>query len=133
MTMSSSARLAPLGRFALVGFAAWALATAALRLAPGRAFEVTPPAGAAAILAALIILAGLARLILSNVDPASRVAAMIAFVLPGMIGDSVTTALYGVVFPNLPSGAGVFGGLMLLAYSVMLAVSLAMTSGRLTP
>jgi hypothetical protein len=133
MTMSSSARLAPLGRFALVGFAAWALATAALRLAPGRAFEVTPPAGAAAILAALIILAGLARLILSNVDPASRVAAMIAFVLPGMIGDSVTTALYGVLFPNLPSGAGVFGGLMLLAYSVMLAVSLAMTSGRLTP
>lgn len=133
MTMSSSARIAPLGRFALVGFAAWALATAALRLAPGRAFEVTPPVAAVAILAALIILAGLARLILRDVDPASRVAAMIAFVLPGMIGDSATTALYGVVFPNLPNGAGVFGGLMLLGYSVMLIVGLAMTDRRPAP
>jgi hypothetical protein len=104
MTMSSSARETPLGRFALTGFAA-----------------------------ALLLLAGVARLLLRGVSPASRVAAMTAFVLPGMIGDSLTTALYGVVFPNLPNGAGVFGGLMLLAYSVMLAVSLAMTSGRLTP
>jgi hypothetical protein len=86
-----------------------------------------------AIAAALLLLAGVARLLLRGVSPASRVAAMTAFVLPGMIGDSLTTALYGVVFPNLPNGAGVFGGLMLLAYSVMLAVSLAMTSGRLTP
>ena len=71
--------------------------------------------------------------LVSVVGPCLLFTAMIAFVLPGMIGDSVTTALYGVVFPNLPNGAGVFGGLMLLAYSVMLAVSLAMTSGRLTP
>jgi hypothetical protein len=116
MTMSSSARETPLGRFALTGFAAWAMAT-----------------GGAAPPAALLLLAGVARLLLRGVSPASRVAAMTAFVLPGMIGDSLTTALYGVVFPNLPNGAGVFGGLMLLAYSVMLAVSLAMTSGRLTP
>jgi hypothetical protein len=113
-----------LARFALVGLVAWALATGAIRMAPLHSLRLEPPEITLAILAGLGAVIALAVLLTRDVAPSQRVPAMCAFVLPGMIGDSLTTAFYGVFFPNLPNGSGgIFGGLMLAGYAVMLAVS----------
>lgn len=109
-------------RFAVVGALAWALATVAIRLAPLQALKLGPLEASLAIVAGLGAAAGLAVLLMRNVEPAQRVRAISAFVLPGMAGDSLTTAFCSAVFPNLPSGAaGVFGALMLAGYAAMIA------------
>jgi hypothetical protein len=116
----------PLRRYAAIGLAAWALTTIAIRLIPGAAFSLPAAGWIGAIAVGAAALAALARLIVRDISPAHRAAAMVALVLPGMAGDCLTSAFFVRVFPNLPAGgAGWFGGLMLLGYSVMLAAALA--------
>jgi hypothetical protein len=114
----------PLVRYATLGLAVWVLATAAIRMAPLGALRVGPVGGGLAILAGLGAVVGLAGLLVRDVARDQRIAAMSAFVLPGMVGDSVTTGFCATVFPNLPVGSGgIFGSLMLAGYAAMLAVS----------
>ncbi|WP_396612556.1 DUF5367 family protein [Haloferax sp. S1W] len=55
-----------------------------------------------------------------HTDGARREAAAI-LVVPGMLVDAVSTALFQVVYPNMVLGAaGLFGGLLLLAYATIL-------------
>jgi hypothetical protein len=45
----------------------------------------------------------------------------ILLVVPGMLLDAVSTALFSVVYPNMSlDAAGLFGGLLLLAYATVL-------------
>jgi hypothetical protein len=109
------------------------LATGAIRMAPLNTLRLGPIETALAVLVGLGLVVGLALLLLRDIAPYQRVRVMSAFVLPGMIGDSLTTAFCGVVFPNLPSGSGgVFGGLMLAGYAVLLAVSVALGTDKRT-
>lgn len=53
-------------------------------------------------------------------DPERREAAVL-LVVPGMLVDAVSTALFSVVYPNMNlASAGLFGGLLLLAYATVL-------------
>jgi hypothetical protein len=131
MTASAVVDPPPLARFALLGLVAWAFATGAIRMAPLRSLRLGPPEATLAVMAALGAVIALALLLLRDVAPYQRVPVMCAFVLPGMIGDSLTTAFCADVFPNLPNGSGsVFGGLMLAGYAVLLAVSIALGGDR---
>jgi len=131
MTPSVPDARPPLARFALLGLAGWALATGAIRMAPLHGLRLGPLETTLAILACFATAAALAVLLVRNIAPSRRVPAMCAFVLPGMIGDSLTTAFCGSVFPNLPNGSGgIFGGLMLAAYAALLAVGVARGGGR---
>ncbi|KAB1188363.1 MULTISPECIES: DUF5367 family protein [Haloferax] len=47
--------------------------------------------------------------------------AAVLLVVPGMLVDAVSTALFSVVYPNMSlASAGLFGGLLLLAYATVL-------------
>jgi hypothetical protein len=47
--------------------------------------------------------------------------AAVLLVVPGMLLDAVSTALFSVVYPNMSlASAGLFGGLLLLAYATVL-------------
>ncbi|EMA01249.1 DUF5367 family protein [Haloferax denitrificans] len=51
----------------------------------------------------------------------ARREAAVLLVVPGMLVDAVSTALFSVVYPNMGLGAaGLFGGLLLLAYATVL-------------
>jgi hypothetical protein len=131
MTTSAVVDPPPLARFALVGLVAWALATGAIRLAPLHNLRLGPLEATLEVVTGLGAVAGLALLLLRDIAPYQRVRVMCAFVFPGMIGDSLTTAFCGLVFPNLPNGsAGVFGGLMLAGYAVMISVSVALGTDK---
>jgi hypothetical protein len=126
MTASVPGVRPPLARFALVGLVVWALATGAIRMVPLHELRMGPLVAALAILVGLGAVSGLAVLLLRDLATSQRIPAMCAFILPGMVGDSLTTAFCGAVFPNLPNGSGgVFGALMMAGYATMLAVSVA--------
>ncbi|AFK19368.1 hypothetical protein E6P09_11340 [Haloferax mediterranei ATCC 33500] len=47
--------------------------------------------------------------------------AAVLLVVPGMLIDAVSTSLFSVVYPNMSlAAAGLFGGLLLLAYATVL-------------
>ncbi|KAB1194181.1 hypothetical protein GJR96_12355 [Haloferax sp. MBLA0076] len=47
--------------------------------------------------------------------------AAVLLVVPGMLVDAFSTALFSVVYPNMSlAAAGLFGGLLLLAYATVL-------------
>jgi hypothetical protein len=134
MTISVPDARAPLARFALVGLVVWALSTAAIRIVPLHGLRLGPLGAALVISAGIAAVVGLAALLLRDVTRTHRIPAMCAFVLPGMVGDSLTTAFCGAVFPNLPESSGpAFGGLMLAGYAAMLAVSFALSMEKRDP
>jgi len=115
----------------MLGFAAWAVATVAIRLAPTAALRPPLPVAIVALAVSLLGLAALIRLMLRRVARHDRARAIAAFVVPGMLGDGLTTACYAAIFPNLPAGGqGMFGALMLAGYAVMLAVGVADAARR---
>jgi len=126
MTVARRIPSDPAGRFAITGLLAWAAATTLIRLAPAAAFRLPLPWAITALAAAVAGLVPLTRLILRGVARQDQARSIAAFVVPGMLGDCGTTALYGAIFPNLPaSGQGAFGALMLAGYATMLAVGVA--------
>ncbi|ELZ98819.1 hypothetical protein C440_00645 [Haloferax mucosum ATCC BAA-1512] len=51
----------------------------------------------------------------------ARLEAAILLVVPGMLIDAASTALFSMVYPNMSlTAAGLFGGLLLLAYATVL-------------
>lgn len=59
----------------------------------------------------------------------ARREAAVLLVVPGMLVDAVSTALFSVVYPNMNlAAAGLFGGLLLLAYATVLVAGF--LSGR---
>lgn len=111
-----------------VGFAGWLLATVGFRVAGqvllnpetplviGVLFGVTIPG--------MVILAlGVFRW--RSIDARSQPLAAILLVVPGMVLDAIALPLFDTVFPNMAAGAApFFGGLLLLAYVLVLLVGL---------
>jgi hypothetical protein len=107
-------------RMALIGFAIWAAATLALRLAGQFVF-----AHELALLAVTIpLMIALAFVLLRNA--ADRARAAIALIAPGMLLDTISALRFGDVFPNIPaSAAGTFGGWLLLCNVLVLLTAIA--------
>ncbi|WP_416839789.1 DUF5367 family protein [Haloferax sp. DFSO52] len=56
-----------------------------------------------------------------GLDVVERREGAVLLVVPGMLVDAVSTALFSVVYPNMNLGAaGLFGGLLLLSYATVL-------------
>ncbi|KAB1196181.1 MULTISPECIES: DUF5367 family protein [Haloferax] len=56
-----------------------------------------------------------------GLDGVERREGAVLLVVPGMLVDAVSTALFSVVYPNMSlAAAGLFGGLLLLAYATVL-------------
>jgi hypothetical protein len=107
----------------LVGFVLWILATLLFRFY-GQAFFY-PDILVVSILfiVAAPVLWGFMVLYLGilNVLPENRALAAIGFVLPGIALDSLVTANFAFVFPNIDmSMDGMFGALMLWSYGALL-------------
>lgn len=60
-----------------------------------------------------------------SIEGVERREGAVLLVVPGMLVDAFSTALFSVVYPNMSlAAAGLFGGLLLLAYATVLIAGL---------
>ncbi|WP_411963524.1 DUF5367 family protein [Haloferax sp. YSMS24] len=60
-----------------------------------------------------------------GIEGVERREGAVLLVVPGMLVDAFSTALFSVVYPNMSlAAAGLFGGLLLLAYATVLVAGL---------
>jgi hypothetical protein len=109
-------------RVAITGFAIWAAATIALRLAGQFVFR-SPLLLFLVSLPAMILVA---RAVLVRFRTArERALAAIVLVAPGMLLDTISAARFGSIFPNIrPDAAGLFGGWLLFCNVVVLMTAI---------
>lgn len=104
-------------RILLCGIALWAAGTLALRIAGQRVFHPENPAGTLLLFAVSFpLMAFVARRIFRRLRvPGEKwPAAAVWLALPTLVLDAFSAAFFGVVYPNIESGAaGIFGGWML--------------------
>ena len=115
-------------RMVIIGFAIWALATIALRLAGQNVFRSTSSVAALTLL--LVSLPGMfavAVAVLRRYRSAEqRALAAIALVAPGMLLDTISSIWFSRVFPNIRAdAAGLFGGWLLFCNIVVLLTAAA--------
>jgi uncharacterized membrane protein YjjP (DUF1212 family) len=107
-----------------VGFAVWLVATVAFRLVGQFVLDPANPLVIGALYVAVVpAMVGLALLVYrwQSVSGPIQVVAAIALVLPGMLLDAFVMAWFELIFPNMvPGAAKYFGGMLLLAYGVVL-------------
>lgn len=106
-----------------IGFVGWLVATIAFRLV-GQ-YLLNPDSILVVILtfiASVVLLAPLVFLYPQlGIKPTDRPFAAVVLALPGMLLDVVTTVFFSTAFPNMAASAnGLFGGLMLWGYSLIL-------------
>jgi hypothetical protein len=115
---------APVRIFLGVGFAVWLVATVAFRLVGQFVLDPANPLVIGALYVAVVpAMVGLALLVYrwQSVSGPIQVVAAIALVLPGMLLDAFVMAWFELIFPNMvPGAAKYFGGMLLLAYGVVL-------------
>ena len=107
----------------LVGFILWVLATLLFRFYGQMFFYPDVLIISVLFIVTAPVLWGFMVLYLGvlNVLPENRALAAIGFVLPGMALDSLVTANFPVVFPNLDMSLdGMFGALMIWCYAALL-------------
>ena len=113
-----------MNRIVIIGFAIWAGATIALRLA-GQYILRSP----IILLAVSIpVMIGVALAVLRR----SRTPAMDAIYLaaPGMLLDAISAVWFPAIFPNVPADkAGLFGGWLLLCNVVVLLTAVGLGRG----
>ena len=113
-------------RLALTGFAIWAGATIALRLAGQVMFRRLDALNVIVLLAvSLVVMIWVARQLLpASGTVGDRAASAIALVSPGMLLDAASAIWFQSVFPNIRGdAAGVFGGWLLFCNLVVLMVA----------
>ncbi len=115
---------------AIRGFVIWAVATLALRLGGQHVFRGDVASAVSLLLVSLpvMILVGVAMFRPFRI-PQERAVAAIALVAPGMLLDTISSAWFPALFPNIRAdAAGVFGGWLLFCNVVVLLT--AITWGR---
>jgi len=113
--------------YALGGFAAFLIATAAIRVTPAKWIEATDIWALAAngLIAGLVVL-GIVMLV-RPLAPEHRAGAAAAFATPGMICDAFVTGAFGQIFPHVdPDLDGIFGASMLAGYALIIVTGLVM-------
>jgi hypothetical protein len=118
-----------MARYLMRGLVLWLGGTILLRGLPAGRMLAGGGRSAAALVVlyaasfALLFFA-LGRPIVRAKPPADARLALIALVLPTLVLDAFSSAFFSAVFPNLPaSGAGVFGGWMLICCAGCLAAA----------
>jgi uncharacterized protein DUF5367 len=108
-------------RIAIVGFAIWAGATIALRLAGQYVFR--DGAAIPLLIVTLPLMIAVALLALRGQE--RRATAAIVLVAPGMLLDTISAIWFPVVFPNIRAdAAGLFGGWLLFCNVVVLLTAI---------
>jgi hypothetical protein len=117
---------------AIRGFVIWVVATLALRFGGQYMFRGNSTSTFSLLLVSLpvMIVVGVA-LLRPYQAPQERAFAAIALVAPGMLLDTVSSAWFPAIFPNIRfDAAGVFGGWLLFCNVVVLLTAVAVRSGQ---